>query len=131
MTEASLLDKRKNKNFVIKNQFHLKNYGLKNYDIFGKGIIVINLLLLDCDILNEDDIINSQVEDEKDITLQQPISYIPESNFWFKVLYLKIKNKHQIDLKKKYSNNERLLVIFIKDVSVEHFSIYSLKIDLS
>lgn len=134
MTESLVIDKRKNKNFVIQNKFFLKTYGLKNYEFFGKGIIVINLLLLDCDILNEDYIdymINNQAQNEKDINLQQPLSYIPESNFWFKVLYLKIKKKHQIDIKKKYSDNKRLLIIFIKDLAVEHFSIYSLKLNKS
>ncbi len=131
MTEPYLIDKRKNKNFVIQNKFYLKTYGLKNYKTFGKGIIVINLLLLDCDILNEDDLINNQAQEDKQITLQQPLSYIPETNFWYKVLHLKIKKKHQIDLKKKSSGDNQLLVIFIKDVSVEHFSIYSLKIDFS
>jgi hypothetical protein len=129
MTEPSVIDKRKNKNFVIQNKYYLKTYGLKNYEIFGKGIIVINLLMLDCEILNRDDVENYQAENEKEITLQQPLAYVPETNFWFKVLYLKIKKKHQIDIKHKNDSTNNLLIIFIKDVSVEHFSIYSIKTD--
>lgn len=129
MTEPSVIDKRKNKDFVIQNKYYLKTYGLRNYEIFGKGVIVINLLMLNCEILNENDLDNYQAEEERDITLQQPLAYIPEINFWFKVLYLKIKKKHQIDIKQKYNNSDHLLIIFIKDVSVEHFSIYSIKIN--
>ena len=129
MTEPYLIEKKRNKNFVIQNKFYLKNYGVNNYKTFGKGIIVINLLLLNTDVLNEDDLSNNQVQEDKDITLQQPISYIPETSFWYKILYLKIKKKHQIDLKIKSSSDNQILVLFIKDVSVEHFSIYSLKID--
>ena len=131
MSNPSVLDKRKNKDFVIQNKFYLKTYGQKNYQLFGKGIIVINLLMLECDNLNQDDLENYQAQEETDITLQQALSYIPESNFWFKVLYLKIKKKYQIDIKKKYTPGDRLLVVFIKDVSVEHFSIYALKADPS
>ena len=131
MTDPLLLDKRKNKKFVIDNKFILRKYALQNQQKFGKGIIVINLLLLDTDILDEEDIKNSETEDEKEITLQQPLSYIPEKNFWFKMLYLKIKKKHQIDIKKDYDFSQQSLVIFVKDASVEYFSIYSLKLESS
>ena len=131
MADPSILDKRKNKDFVIQNKFYLKAYGQKNQQIFGNGIIVINLLMLEFDNLNKEDLDKYQVQEEADITLQQALSYIPESNFWFKVLYLKIKKKYQIDIKKKYTTGDRLLVVFIKDFSVEHFSIYTLKTDPS
>lgn len=131
MADPSVLDKRKNKDFVIQNKFYLKAYGQKNQQFFGNGIIVINLLMLEFDNLNQEDLDKYQAQEEADITLQQALSYIPESNFWFKVLYLKIKKKYQIDIKKKYTTGDRLLVVFIKDVSVEHFSIYTLKTDLS
>ena len=127
MTEPVLEEKRKNKNFVIQNRFSLQDYGRKNYKRFGRGIVVINLLLLETDRLTKDDLLNNEVEEEKDITLHQPLSYIPEKNFWFKMIYLKIKKKHQIDIKDKYDLNKQFLIIFVKDASVEHFSIYSLK----
>lgn len=131
MADPSVLDKRKNKDFVIQNKFYLKAYGQKNQQFFGNGIIVINLLMLEFDNLDQEDLDKYQAQKEADITLQQALSYIPESNFWFKVLYLKIKKKYQIDIKNKYTTGDRLLVVFIKDVSVEHFSIYTLKTDLS
>lgn len=127
MTEPFLLDKRKNKNFVIQNRYTLKKYAVYNYQKFGKGVIVINLLLLDTDILSKNDLINNQAKEKKDITLHQTLSYIPENSFWFKVIYLKIKKQHQIDIKQKYDFNKQSLIIFIKDASVEHFSIYALK----
>lgn len=128
MTEPFLIDKRKNKNFVIQNRYTLKKYAVRNYQKFGKGVIIINLLLLDTDILTKDDLINYQAEEKKDITLHQTLSYIPENSFWFKVIYLKIRKQHQIDIKEKYDFNNQSLIIFIKDASVEHFSIYALKL---
>jgi hypothetical protein len=127
MTEPVLEDKRRNKNFVIQNRFFLQDYGHKNYEKFGRGIIIINLLLLNTDVLTPDDILNNYVEEYKEITLHQPLSYLPEKNFWFKMIYLKIKNKYQIDIQEQYDLDRQFLIIFIKDASVEHFSIYSLK----
>ena len=128
MSTNPSLDKRKNKNFVINNKYFLKQYASKNYDLFGKGIIAINLLLLKTDIIEKQDIPNHEAESEREITIHQPISYIPQNNFWFKMLNLKIKKKYKIDIQKEYSENNKFLIVFVKDASIEHFSIYSIKL---
>ena len=129
MANSSSIDKRKNKNFVINNRFFLKQYALKNHSIFGQGIIVVNLLLLKTDILEEQDLINYEESiGQQDPSVHQPISYIPKQNFWFKMLSLKIKKKYQIDIQAEDNYQKKFLVIFIKDASIEHFSIYSLKL---
>lgn len=127
MSPNSSLDKRKNKNFVIKNKYFLKQYALKNYDYLGRGVIIVNLLLLKTDIINEQDIPNYNIERDIDITIHQPISYIPQNNFWFKMLNLKIKKKYKIDIQQEGEGN-KVLVVFVKDASIEHFSIYSVKL---
>jgi hypothetical protein len=127
MSDALLTDKRKNKNFVIQNRYLLKKYALTNFQKFGRGVIIINLLLLDTDLLTEQNLTENQAIDVEDITLQQALSYIPIDNFWFKMLYLKIKNKHQIDLKDKYNFEEQVLVIFLKNTAMDKFSIYNFK----
>jgi hypothetical protein len=127
MNDVLLTEKRKNKNFVIQNRSLLKQYAVENFRKFGRGAIVINLLLLDKDILTPEDLQENQASEAEDITLQQSFCYIPIDNFWFKMLYLKIKNKHQIDLKEQYNFDEQFLVIFIKNTSMDNFSIYTLK----
>ncbi len=122
------LDKRKNKNFVINNKYFLKQYALKNYDFLGKGIIVVNLLLLQTDTIDAKDIFSQQIENDQDITIHQPISYIPQNNFWFKMLNLKIKKKYKINIQEQDSTNKKFLIVFVKDASIEHFSIYSIKL---
>ncbi len=121
------MDKRKNKNFVIQNRYILKEYAVNNCKKFGRGVIVVNLLLLNTEILTQDDILNNQAQSKKEITLHQELSYIPENSFWFKVVSLKIKKQHQIDIQQNYDLDKQILIIFIKDASVEHFSIYALK----
>lgn len=128
MSSNPALDKRKNKNFVVQNKYFLKQYALKSYDFLGKGIIVINLLLLKTDIVDEQDIPNYDIEEERDITIHNPISYIPHNNFWFKMLNLKIKKKYKIDITEEDRENRKVLIVFVKDASIEHFSIYSLKL---
>ena len=128
MSSNPALDKRKNKNFVVQNKYFLKQYALKSYDFLGKGIIVINLLLLKTDIVDEQDIPNYDIEEERDITIHNPISYIPQNNFWFKMLNLKIKKKYKIDITEEDRENRKVLIVFVKDASIEHFSIYSLKL---
>ena len=127
MTNSSPIDKRKNKSFVINNKLLLKQYALKNYEFYGRGIIVINLLLLNTDILNDIALIDH--EPVEDPTVHQPMSYIPKSNFWFKMLSLKIKKKYKIDIQAEKNFDNKFLVVFIKDASIEHFSIYSLKLE--
>ncbi len=124
MSSNPNLDKRKNKSFVINNKLFLKQYALKNHENLGQGIIVINLLLLKTDIVRD----NSELESNEEPTVHQAISYIPRSNFWFKMISLKIKKKYDIDLKEKSTRDREFLVVFIKDASIEHFSIYSLKL---
>lgn len=128
MSSNPALDKRKNKNFVVQNKYFLKQYALKSHDFLGKGIIVINLLLLKTDIVDEQDIPNYDIEEERDITIHNPISYIPQNNFWFKMLNLKIKKKYKIDITEEDRENRKVLIVFVKDASIEHFSIYSLKL---
>ncbi len=129
MANSSSVDKRKNKCFVINNKFFLKEYAQKSYDFWGDGVIVVNLLLLKTDIYDDINIANYQPENEQELTLHHPVSYISKQNFWFKMLNLKIKRKHQIDLEAESSVNNKCLVVFIKDASIEHFSIYSLKLN--
>ena len=128
MSPNPSLDKRKNKNFVIKNQYLLKQYALKSQEFMGKGIIVINLLLLKTDIIDEQDLQNYDIESDNELTIHQPISYIPKDNFWFKMLNLKIKKKYKIDIQQKNETGNKVLVVFVKDASIEHFSIYSVKL---
>ena len=128
MSPNPSLNKRQNKNFVINNKYFLKQYALKNYSCLGKGIIVINLLLLKTDILDEQDITDASIGAEEDFTIHQPISYIPQNNFWFKMINLKIKKKYNINIQEEDSIKDKFLIVFVKDASVEHFSIYSIKI---
>lgn len=134
MLNSSSVDKSNNKNFVINNQLFLKKYALKNYELFGQGIIVINLLLLKVDVLDELDLTRDRLLEPQDTSVYQPLVYIPKHNFWFKMIGLKIKKKYQLDIqtedKENQTNNKTFYVVFIKDASIEHFSIYSLKLSL-
>ena len=120
------LDKRRNKSIIANNKSLFKQYALKNYEIFGKGIIVVNLLLLKNDNLDE---LNLVVDNKnyQELTVHQPVSYIPKSNFWFKMISLKIKKKYQIDIQAEQEES-KFTIIFVKDASIEHFSIYSIKV---
>lgn len=129
MTKTPPIDKRKNKNFVINNKLQLRNYALKNSQVFGKGIVVINLLLLNTDTLDELSIVNDDLDEQNEPTIHQAISYIPKQNFWYKMLNLKIKKKYQIDIQTDSKFDNKFLIVFVKDASIEHFSIYSLKLD--
>ncbi|MEM8831426.1 MAG: hypothetical protein AAGE96_19000 [Cyanobacteria bacterium P01_G01_bin.19] len=128
MSSNPPLDKRKNKSFVINNKRFLKQYALQNYSSLGKGIIVVNLLLLKTDILTEEDITEITLLNEDDLTIHKPISYIPQHNFWFKMLNLKIKKKYEINIQDKEEDGKKFLIVFVKDASVEHFSIYSIRL---
>lgn len=129
MANSSSVDKRKNKSFVINNKFFLKEYAQKSHRFWGDGVIVVNLLLLKTDIYDDINIADYQPENKQEPTVHHPVSYIPKQNFWFKMLNLKIKKKYQIDLEAESSVNNKCLVVFIKDASVEHFSIYSFKLN--
>ena len=120
------LDKRRNKSIIANNGSLFKQYALKNHEIFGKGIIVVNLLLLKSDNLDELNLIDLDNINRREPTVHQPISYIPRSNFWFKMISLKIKKKHQIDLQDQEEN--KFTIVFIKDASIERFSIYSIEV---
>ena len=128
MPNNSDLETRKNKKFVVDNKHFLKQYALINYEAFGRGIIVINLLLLKTDSINREELVNSELTGEQDPTVHQPVSYIPQDNFWFKMIGLKIKKKYQIDIQDQNSYDRKFLIVFIKDPSIEYFSIYSLKL---
>ena len=134
MTNSYSIDKSNNKSFVINNQLFLKKYALENHALFGQGIIVINLLLLKTDILDELNLTRDYPLEPQDTSVYQPLVYIPKHNFWFKMIGLKIKKKYQLDIqtedKGNQTNNKTFYVVFIKDASIEHFSIYSLKLSL-
>ena len=89
---------------------------------------MINLLLKK-DISGDSDIFESQPDEQQEPTIHQLVSYIPQNNFWFKMLNLKIKKKYQIDIQEQNEQDNKLLVVFVKDASIEHFSIYTLKLD--
>ena len=120
------LDKRRNKSIIANNKSLFKQYALKNYEIFGKGIIVVNLLLLKNDNLDELNLVVDR-KNYQELTVHQPVSYIPKSNFWFKMISLKIKKKYQIDIQAEQEES-KFTIIFVKDASIEHFSIYSIKV---
>ena len=134
MVNGSSIDKSRNKNFIINNQLFLKHYALENYELVGQGIIVINLLLLKTDILDELNLTRDHPLEPQDTSVYQPLVYIPKHNFWFKMIGLKIKKKYQLDIqtedKGNQTNSKTFYVIFIKDASIEHFSLYSLKLSL-
>lgn len=129
MTNTPAIDKRKNKTFVIKNQLFLKKYALNNFDISGKGIIVVNLLLFNSENIDQIKLSKKDLKDAQKATIHQPISYIPKLNFWFKTISLKIKKKYQIDIQAEDQAQNKFLIVFIKDTSIENFSIYSIKIE--
>lgn len=128
MTNSTALDKRQNKSFVVTNGSILKEYAQKNQALLGQGIVVINLLLLTDQSISELSLDKLELKDSQEITVHQPISYIPKTSFWFKMINVKLKKKHQIDLQKPENFTDKFLIVFIKDASIEHFSIYSIKI---
>jgi hypothetical protein len=127
MTDNSSLEKSSNKSFITNNHELLKDYAQKKQQSFGLGIIVINLLLLKTDKTGKVDELILRDTDLDEPTIHQPISYVPWDNFWFKTINLKIKQRHKIDLQAENSTDQ-VLIVFIKDVAIEHFSIYSLKL---
>ena len=128
MANSFSIYKSNNKKIVINNQLFLKKYAIKNYELLGQGIIVINLLLLKTDILDELDLANDIHCKEQDTSVYRPIVYIPKHNFWLKMIGLKIKKKYQLDIQTENKYNQTFFVVFIKDASIEHFSVYSLKV---
>jgi len=126
MANSPSTDKRINKSFVINNKLQLRNFAQINRKVFGAGIIVINLLLLNTDEL---DFVNEELDEQSEPTIHQAISYIPKHNFWYKMINLKIKKKYQIDIQTNSKFKHKCLIVFIKDASIEHFSIYSLKLN--
>ena len=130
MTNSSQLEKRRNKKFIINNSEALKQYAITNQRRAGIGIIIINLLLIENDILKAKDLDEPSLppEEDRSSSLKQPIAYIPLLSFWFKIIRLKIKKKYNIDIKKDYDLESKFLFIFVKDAALEKFSIYSVKL---
>ncbi|HHP7232355.1 MAG TPA: hypothetical protein ACFCUY_16020 [Xenococcaceae cyanobacterium] len=129
MSNPYLQERSNNKKIIINNSHYLKQYALDCYNKMGNGIITINLTKIDNFILPKEDFIVQECDETREsISLQTSITYIPENNFWFKMISLKIKKKYCIDLKKDYDLTNQFLLVFIKDDSLESFSIYSLKI---
>lgn len=130
MTHSSQIEKRRNKKFIINNSEALKQYAITNKKKLGAGIIIINLLLIQDDILRAKDLNYQPLpsEEARQTSLKQPIAYVVIASFWFKIIRLKIKKKYNIDIKKDYDFANKFLLIFIKDSALESFSIYSVKL---
>ena len=129
MSESYLQEHSKNKKFIIKNSVFLKRYALDCRAKMGLGIITINLTQIKNFSLQEADFVIQECDNtQNSLSLQTPIAYVPANNFWFKVIYLKLKKKYQINIKKDYDLKTSFLLVFIKDSALESFSIYSLKI---
>jgi hypothetical protein len=114
------------KSFIVKHHSLLKDYAQQKRQLFGSGIVVVNLLLLKPEEIDELNLLDPDVIEQQEATVHQPISYVPQGNFWFKLITLKIKKKHQIDLQFK-NDSDRIPIVFIKDAAIEHFSIYTIK----
>ena len=126
-------ENRRNKKFISRNGQALKKYALNSQKKFGQGIIVINSTLVENSLLTEKDLIvrNFDEEDESrtaENTLIHPISYLISKSFWFKIIRIKIKKKYEIDIKSDYDLDKQFLLVFVKDSSLQSFSIYSMKI---
>ena len=129
MSESHLQERSNNKKFIVKNSAFLKRYALQCKSLMGVGVITINLTKIDDFILQEKDFVIQDCDDsQSSISLQTPIAYVPESNFWFKIIYLKIKKKYEINIKQDYDLSQNFLLVFIKDTTLENFSIYYLKL---
>jgi hypothetical protein len=127
MTDNSSLERSSNKSFITNNHALLKDYAQKKQQSFGLGIIVINLLLLKTEQIDGLNLLDSDLAELNEATIHQPISYIPHDNFWFKTINLKIKQRHNIDLQAE-NKAAQILIVFIKDAAIEHFSIYTMKL---
>ena len=132
MIDPRVTETRINKQFIKNNGKSLKKYALNSQKKFGKGIIVINLTLVQNQLLTEEDLIIQSINSEpespnEENTLIHPISYIINNSFWFKILRIKIKKKYKVDIKNDYDLEQQFLLVFIKDSSLESFSIYSIK----
>lgn len=130
MANSSQSEKRRNKKFIINNSEALKQYAITNKEKSGIGIILINLLLIEDNILRAKDLEERLLPsgEDRQLSLKQSIAYIPIVNFWFKIVRLKIKKKYNIDIKKDYDLGSKFLIIFVKDAALESFSIYSVKL---
>ena len=126
MTNNSSSDKSRNKNFIINNRQLLKQYAQTKQDSIGLGIVVVNLLLLATAKQDESNLSVEDLDKWQETSVHQPVSYIPDDNFWFKMISLKIKKKHKIDIQAE-SSTEKTFVVFIKDAALENFSIYAIK----
>ncbi|MFM2313612.1 MAG: hypothetical protein RLZZ04_2888 [Cyanobacteriota bacterium] len=126
MADNFSVEKSSNKSFIANHHSLLKDYAQQKKQIFGFGIIVVNLLLLKPEKIDELNLLDPDVIEQQEATVHQPISYVPLGNFWFKLITLKIKKKHQIDLQAKNSS-DRVPIVFIKDAAIEHFSIYTIR----
>lgn len=126
MADNFSVAKSNNKSFIANHHSLLQDYAQQKRQTFGLGIVVINLLLLKPEKIDELNLLDPDVMEQQEATVHQPISYVPQGNFWFKLITLKIKKKHQIDLQVK-NNSDRIPIVFIKDAAIEHFSIYTIK----
>ena len=126
MANNSASENSRTKKFIINNRQILKQYAQKKQDSIGLGIVVVNILLLATAELDESNLSAEDLEKWQEASVHQPVSYIPDNNFWFKMINLKIKKKHKIDIQTQ-SSTEKTFVVFIKDAALENFSIYAIK----
>ncbi|ELS02112.1 hypothetical protein Xen7305DRAFT_00018230 [Xenococcus sp. PCC 7305] len=136
MRDPNATETRINKEFIKNNRKSIKKYALKSQKKFGHGIIVINSTLVQNKFLTEGDLIVASINEDnnsknEENTLIHPVSYIAKNSFWFKILRIKIKKKYKIDIKTDYDLTQKFLLVFVKDSSLESFSIYSIRIDKS
>jgi hypothetical protein len=125
MADNFSVEKSTNKSFIANHHSLLKDYAHQKRQIFGFGIVVVNLLLLKPEKIDELNLLDPDVMEQQEATIHQPISYVPQGNFWFKLITLKINKKHQIDLQAN-NNSDHIPIVFIKDAAIEHFSIYTI-----
>ena len=124
---------RTNKKFIKDNSKSLKKYAINCKKKFGDGIIVINSTLVQNRLLTDEDFIIPSFKQDNQSTGEEntwvnPISYLVNNGFWFKMLRIKIKKKYHIDIKTDYDLGQYFLLVFIKDSALESVSIYSIKI---
>ena len=119
--------KSKTKSFITSNSLLLQEYAYRNKEFYGSGIIVVNLLLLKTKNIAELNLLDSALDKTIEPTVHLPVSYIPQNNFWFKMIDLKIRKKHKINIRAE-NNTNKIHIVFIKDDAIEHFSIYTIKI---
>lgn len=124
MTDSSSLEISRSKSFIANHRLLLKQYAQKNRDFFGPGVIFVNLLMISSNTADKVKFLEKEPGNGQELTIHQPISYIPQGNFWIRTIGMKIRKRYQIDIQQEKKN--KTFIVFIKDVDLEHFSIYTI-----